>query len=387
MPERVDDAAAFNYCAIARDLGRARVHGRPRRRHVSGPDGPQRTREPARGPRRLRGARHPRDPLPGAVGADRARATSTRRTGAGRTSGWAGCASSASRPIVGLVHHGSGPRHTEPARPRLRAEARRRSPARVAERYPWVDMLHAGQRAADHGAVQRRSTATGTRTPATTVRSARARSTSAGRACSRCGRSAQVNPAARLVQTEDLGRTYSTPRARATRPRFENQRRWLSLGPAAAGASTGEHPLRRLSRRRRRRRGGAGAGADDPCPPDIVGVNHYLTSERWLDHRMERYPAARTAATARDRYVDVEAARVPGRRPTPGSEPLLREAWERYRLPVAVTEAHIGCTREEQLRWLREVWHAARGGCGSGRRRARGHGVGAARQLRLEQPR
>jgi dTDP-4-dehydrorhamnose reductase len=37
----------------------------------------------------------------------------------------------------------------------------------------------------------------------------------------------------------------------------------------------------------------------------------------------------------------------------------LREAWERYRLPVAITEAHLGCTRDEQMRWLVEVWTAA----------------------------
>jgi dTDP-4-dehydrorhamnose reductase len=28
-------------------------------------------------------------------------------------------------------------------------------------------------------------------------------------------------------------------------------------------------------------------------------------------------------------------------------------------LPIAVTEAHLGCTREQQLRWLAEVWAAA----------------------------
>jgi dTDP-4-dehydrorhamnose reductase len=28
----------------------------------------------------------------------------------------------------------------------------------------------------------------------------------------------------------------------------------------------------------------------------------------------------------------------------------------RYGLPIAVTEAHLGCTREEQMRWLKEVW-------------------------------
>jgi dTDP-4-dehydrorhamnose reductase len=37
----------------------------------------------------------------------------------------------------------------------------------------------------------------------------------------------------------------------------------------------------------------------------------------------------------------------------------MREAWERYQLPLAITEAHLGCTREEQLRWLKEVWDGA----------------------------
>ena len=38
----------------------------------------------------------------------------------------------------------------------------------------------------------------------------------------------------------------------------------------------------------------------------------------------------------------------------------------RYRLPLASTEAHNACTREEQLRWLKEIWD------GSRRLRARG---------------
>ena len=44
------------------------------------------------------------------------------------------------KPIVGLVHHGSGPRHTsllDPAFPRKLADFA----ARVAERYPWVEMV------------------------------------------------------------------------------------------------------------------------------------------------------------------------------------------------------------------------------------------------------
>ena len=43
-----------------------------------------------------------------------------------------------------------------------------------------------------------------------------------------------------------------------------------------------------------------------------------------------------------------------------GFEPRLREAWERYRLPIAVTEAHLGCEDpQESVRWLLETWNAA----------------------------
>ncbi len=40
--------------------------------------------------------------------------------------------------------------------------------------------------------------------------------------------------------------------------------------------------------------------------------------------------------------------------------PRLRDAWGRYPagVPLAVTEAHIGCTEDEQVRWLVECWRA-----------------------------
>jgi dTDP-4-dehydrorhamnose reductase len=41
------------------------------------------------------------------------------------------------------------------------------------------------------------------------------------------------------------------------------------------------------------------------------------------------------------------------------SEAVLRQTRERYPLPVAVTEVNNGCTAEEQLRWLDDVWRAA----------------------------
>jgi dTDP-4-dehydrorhamnose reductase len=46
--------------------------------------------------------------------------------------------------------------------------------------------------------------------------------------------------------------------------------------------------------------------------------------------------------------------------PTPGVGPLLQETWERYGLPIAITEAHIDARREDQLRWLVEIWNAAK---------------------------
>ncbi|TGV77813.1 hypothetical protein EN788_67275, partial [Mesorhizobium sp. M2D.F.Ca.ET.145.01.1.1] len=37
----------------------------------------------------------------------------------------------------------------------------------------------------------------------------------------------------------------------------------------------------------------------------------------------------------------------------------IDEVWQRYRLPIAITELHNGSTRDEQVRWLAEGWKAA----------------------------
>jgi len=42
-----------------------------------------------------------------------------------------------------------------------------------------------------------------------------------------------------------------------------------------------------------------------------------------------------------------------------GHEELLRSVWRRYGGEVAITEVHLGSSREEQLRWLEEAWQAA----------------------------
>jgi dTDP-4-dehydrorhamnose reductase len=165
-----------------------------------------------------------------------------------------------------------------------------------------------------------------------------------------------VNPRARLVQTEDAGQTYSTPEL-DYQAAFENHRRWLSLD-LLCGRVSRDHPLQDWLV-------GCGGHAEtldalaaQPCPPDVVGLNYYLTSDRFLDDRLERYPGVAHGGNGRDLYVDVDAvrARASG---CAGHHPVLMEAWERYRLPLAITEVHAGCTREEQMRWLMAAWTAA----------------------------
>jgi len=165
-----------------------------------------------------------------------------------------------------------------------------------------------------------------------------------------------VNLAARLVQTDDLGKTYATPTL-AYQAEFENERRWISFD-LIAGRLSPDRPMWEWLR---------SVGATEaelewflahPCPPDILGINHYLSSERFLDDRLDRYPGEFPGTNGSHRYVDVLAARVLPHG-VAGPERLLREAWERYGLPLAITEAHNSGHREEQIRWLDEVWRGA----------------------------
>jgi dTDP-4-dehydrorhamnose reductase len=166
----------------------------------------------------------------------------------------------------------------------------------------------------------------------------------------------EINPAARLIQTEDLGKTFST-RALAYQAEFENERRWLSFD-LLTGRVTPAHALWSYLLK-------AGINEvelywfiENACPPDLLGINHYLTSERFLDERTFRYPVCTHGGNGRHAYADVEAVRVCAEG-TAGPQALMKEAWERYQLPLAITEAHLGCTREEQLRWLKEIWDSA----------------------------
>jgi dTDP-4-dehydrorhamnose reductase len=257
--------------------------------------------------------------------------------------------------IAGLVHHGSGPAYTsllDPDFPRKLAVHARR----VAERYPWIEMV------------------TPVNEPLTTARFSGLyghwypHDSSYGsflQALVNQIRGVQdamkafreVVPAARLVQTEDLGKTFSTPPL-AYQAEHENERRWLGFDLLCGRVQPG-HTFWQILLDHGIAVADLEALSSDPCPPDIIGINHYLTSERYLDHRLELYPGFAAGGNGQQAYADVEAVRVPLPDADRGPAARMREAWERYHLPLAVTEVHLGCTRDEQLRWLRQVWDAA----------------------------
>ncbi|MGI4835966.1 MAG: family 1 glycosylhydrolase [Janthinobacterium lividum] len=258
-------------------------------------------------------------------------------------------------PIVGLVHHGSGPRYTALDQDSF-ATGLARYARLVAERYPWVmdytpvnEPLTTARFSGLYGLWYPHG-----RDDATFVR-VLLNQLHATRLAMHAIR--EVNPAARLVQTEDLGEAHGTP-ALATQVEFENHRRWLTFD-ILTGALTPSHPLWDYLRTHGIAEAELQAFVDDPLPPDVLGINHYATSERYLDERLglfEGQPALR--GLHHPAYVDLQALRVKGA-PVTGPEALLRTAWNRYHLPLAITEAHLGCTREEQLRWLYQLWQVA----------------------------
>jgi dTDP-4-dehydrorhamnose reductase len=265
------------------------------------------------------------------------------------------------RPIVGLVHHGSGPPHTSLADPGF-ADGLAEYAGRVAERFPWVEAYTPVNEPLTtarfsglygHWYPHGRDPLTFARCLLTQVRAVAL----AMRAVRR------VRPDAALVQTDDLGQTHAPDHLRY-QAEFENERRWVTWD-LLAGRVDRHHPMWGYLRWVGVPEADLAWFGDNPCPPDVVGVNHYVTSERYLDDRLDRYPACRHGGNGRHAYADTEAVRALATGPA-GPEGLLRQAWERYRRPVAVTEAHLGCTREEQLRWLRDVWRAARRARASG---------------------
>jgi dTDP-4-dehydrorhamnose reductase len=259
------------------------------------------------------------------------------------------------RPVVGFLHGGSGPPDLSPLDStfptRLAGYARA-----FAERYPWVESyapIDAPMRTAlrcglegrwyPHRRDERsfaRAMMVQCRAIALTMRAVR-----------------EVTPHARLVQTEWVGHTRSTP-ALAPRAEFENERRWLTFDLLAGRLKPG-HPLYGYLVRAKVNPAELARFAEKPCPPDLFGLNYEVTGERFLDERGSLYPTELRADVEGLAHADVGAvhACAEGLR---GPARLLGEAHRRYGAPVAITDTRLASTPDERMRWLVHVWREAR---------------------------
>jgi dTDP-4-dehydrorhamnose reductase len=197
------------------------------------------------------------------------------------------------RPIAGLTHHGSGPRHTSLVDPSF-ADQLAQYARLVAERYPWLDAYTVVNEPLTtarfsglyghwypHGqddATFARALVTQCRAVVLAMQAVRA-----------------VNPRAQLIQTEDLGRTYSTAPL-APLAAFLNERRWLSLD-LLCGTLTRDHPLHPHLVQWGIAESDLEWFVEHACPPDIVGVNHYASSDRYLDHVVDAYEPRQVGLT------------------------------------------------------------------------------------------
>jgi len=253
-------------------------------------------------------------------------------------------------PIVGLVHHGSGPAYVSIADESF-VSGLADYAGKVASKFPWIKYY------------------TPVNEPLTTARfcglygiwhpHGLSANTFLRILINECKATVlamqtirKINPEAMLVQTEDMGRTHST-RALRYQADFENHRRWLSLDLLCAKVDE-NHALYNYLIQNGITREDLEFFLNNPCPPDIIGINHYLTSERYIDEKLAIYPEHTHGGNGKHRYADVEVVRV-GCKKAYGPYRILKEVWNRYKLPIAVTEVHLHCTREEQMRWFNRV--------------------------------
>lgn len=263
------------------------------------------------------------------------------------------------RPVAGLLHHGSGPPHTsllDPAFPVQLAEYA----GTVAKRYPVLDAYtpvnepnttarFSGQYGLwyPHG----RSTRDFLRALINQVKA-----TVLSMAAIR-----QVRSDAQLIQTDDAGSVSGTGELVAT-AEVLHARQWLTFD-LLCGKVDRSHILFGYM---------MGHGIeeeeilwfqDHPCPPDVIGMNYYATSDRFLDHRLHLYPPS--LRSSEGPFVDVESVRVEGRPPVDFLRPI-REAWSRYQRPIALTEVHLGGPPAEQICWLAAAYGAMQTAQGEG---------------------
>ncbi len=240
-------------------------------------------------------------------------------------------------PIVTLLHHGSGPFETNVLDPEF-PERFAAYAERVARRFPWVRRWTPIN---EPLTTARFSTLYGVWFP--NLRDDRA----FGRAMVHQTRAQQlamerirrIVPDAAFILTDDLQRFTAADSGVEPYVGFLRERVFLSV-ELVAGRVDERHPLFAFLH------AACGITAAEfarmraqPTPPDIVAFDHYVHSERYVFTS----PDGRTG--------DVPAVYVAGE-PPPRCAPLLRAAWERLRLPLALGEVHIHAPADERVRWL-----------------------------------
>jgi dTDP-4-dehydrorhamnose reductase len=225
------------------------------------------------------------------------------------------------RPIAGLLHHGSGPAHTsllDPAFPDKLAEYA----GAVARRYPWIlDFTPINEPLTTarfsglyghwypHGRCDRdyvRALLNQTKGIVLAMHAVRA-----------------TIPGARLIQTEDFSCSFGTSQVRE-QVAHERSRRWLTWD-LLCGRVDARHPLHAFLVRAGMTAADEGFFREAPCRPDILGLNYYLTSDRYLDRRYAAATAISSTSTSR-RFAR-------GRKASPGTLriSLLRGAATTFR--------------------------------------------------------
>jgi dTDP-4-dehydrorhamnose reductase len=243
-------------------------------------------------------------------------------------------------PIVGLIHHGSGPHYTDLLDPAFPVYVAAHARA-VAHRYPWVARW------------------TPVNEPLTTARFSglyghwyphqtdeRAFLRMHANQCLAVVLAMQevraVNPDAQLVQTEDACFNFSTPAARALADKY-NQRRWLTYD-LLSGRVDASHSWWSLYLMAGVPQSTMERLLEADLGEFLLGLNYYPTSDRWLD------------CDSRGQPIDEPAVRVRACGPFPGIEGRLRETALRYPgHPIAITECHLGSDPDEQIRWVSET--------------------------------
>lgn len=256
-------------------------------------------------------------------------------------------------PIAGLLHHGSGPMHTDMSQddfPEKLADYAQM----IATHYQWIEYYTPVN---EPLTTARFSGLYGVWYPHTTddLYFSKIYLNELKGIILAMQKIREVNPNAKLIQTEDIAKIHSTNKLRY-QANLENERSLLTYD-ILTGRFNESHLFWNYFLQ---------VGIDQKdlefftyniCEPHICGFNYYVTSERFLDHRIDEYPNVCIGGNDYDDYADIEAVRVSDSSMY-GVKALLRDAYNRYKLPIALTEIHLACTREEQLRWFDEAYNA-----------------------------